>query len=171
MAFDCAPAVFLEGDNPVACDERDEGFLLGAVVLLPGFVRAKKPVSVPSAGAKLVEVAWEKAGVRSWILWWCSGGVLSSGLETWCCVVRAWHCRSLICMLPWGLGIGVLAVIGWRASFVTRGSVGDRAAYRDTRESSRGRTNPGAKAEDFWEGGRRTQLFQARSLARFVFVC
>ena len=59
--FDCAPVGFLEGDNAVSLDQDVEGFPLGAVVLLPYFVGAEKPVGVPGAGAKLIEVAWEEA--------------------------------------------------------------------------------------------------------------
>ena len=61
LPFDCAPMGFLEGDNAVALDKHGEGFPLGAVVLSHCFVGAEKPVSVPGAGAKLVEVAWEEA--------------------------------------------------------------------------------------------------------------
>ena len=61
LPFDCAPVGFLEGDDAVSLDQHVEGVPLGAVVLLPYFVGAEKPVGVPGAGAKLVEVAWEEA--------------------------------------------------------------------------------------------------------------
>jgi len=61
LPFDCAPVGFLECDDAVSLDQHVEGFPLGAVVLLPYFIGAVKSVSVPGAGAKLVEVAWEEA--------------------------------------------------------------------------------------------------------------
>ena len=61
LPFDCAPVGFLEGDDAVSLDQHVEGVPLGAVVLLPCFVGAEKPVGVTGAGAKLVEFAWEEA--------------------------------------------------------------------------------------------------------------
>ena len=61
LPFDCAPVGFLKGDNAVSLDQHVQGFPIGAVVLLPYFVGAQKPVGVPGAGAKLMEVAWEEA--------------------------------------------------------------------------------------------------------------
>ena len=76
LPFDCAPVGFPQGDNPIAHNKLSGGLLLGAVIPLPVFVGAEKPVSVPGADAKLVKVAWENAVVRSWGLWWGIGGVL-----------------------------------------------------------------------------------------------